>query len=252
MAIKVSTGLRNDMLGKIALPKAIFNNAISTGTLTYVDGGASSDTITASAGSFITAGFAVGDVIYTYGSTTAANDMSGVVLTGVAAGTLTFATATVNTGEVFAAGTVLIACKGGSLRDVLKDGVLRIYTGSQPSSPDSAASGTLLMTVSNLAGAWVAGAFDNGLIFGTAASGAISKSTGQTWQATAAASGTAGWFRFIGNASDAGLASTSLPRIDGNVGTSGADLQISSTTITSGATYTIDQFTFTYPEFYGA
>lgn len=253
MTIKLSTGLRNALLGTVAEPKAIATNGIMGGTLTYVDGGAGvADSITTSAGSFITEGFAPGDVIYTYGSTTAANDLDGVVLTAVAAQTLTFATATVEPGEVFEDGTVLVCCKGGSLKDVLKDGVLRIYSGSQPADADTAASGTLLLEISESAGAFTAGAFDNGLEFGDAASGAISKASSETWQDTGIAAGTAGWFRFVGNATDNGAASTTLPRIDGSVGTSGADLNMSSTTITVGATYTIDTFTLTLPEYYGA
>lgn len=255
MALKLSTGLRNKMLGQVAQPKAILTNGLGGGTLTYVDGGGSEDTITDSANGFITAGFAPGDVIYCYGSTTAANDtafVNGVVLTAVAAGTITFATGTVNTGEAFAAGTVLVCCKGGSLKDIFKDGVLRIYSGSQPTSPDSAASGTLLLEISEDAGAFAAGAFDNGLEFGDAASGAIAKATGETWQDTGLAAGTAGYFRFVGNAADTGAASTSLPRIDGSVGTSGADLNMSSTGVTAGATYTIDSFQFTLPQYYGA
>ena len=252
MTIKLSTGLRNALLGTVAEPKAIATNGIMSGTLAYVDGGASSDTITTTAGSFITEGFAPGDVIYTYGSTDSDNDLDGVTLTAVAAQTLTFATDTVGSDENFDAGTVLICCKGGSLKDVLKDGVLRIYSGSQPADADTAASGTLLLEISSSAGAFTAGAFDNGLEFGDAASGAISKASSETWQDLGIAAGTAGWFRFVGNATDNGAASTTLPRIDGSVGTSGADLNMSSTTITVGATYTIDTFTLTLPEYYGA
>jgi hypothetical protein len=252
MALRLSTGLRNSMLGLQALPKAIATNGIMAGTLTYVDGGAGSDTITTSAGSFITQGFAPGDKIYTYGSTTAANDLVGVVLTAVAAQTLTFATASITTGEVFAAGTVLICCKGGALKDVFQDGVLKIYSGSQPASPDNAPSGTLLLQITVASGVFVAGAFDNGLEFGAAAAGAIAKAAGETWSGVATVSGTAGWFRFCGNATDAGAVSTALPRIDGSVGVSGADLNMASTAIVSGSTYSIDTFRLTLPEYYGA
>ena len=252
MAIKLSTGLRNKLLGLQATPKAVASEVILTSNMAYVDGGAGSDTITTDVGSFITAGFAPGDKIYTYGSTTAGNDLSGVTLTGVTATTLTFATGTVAAAEGFAATTIVMSCKGGSLKDVFQDGELRIYSGSQPSSPDAAVSGTLLLEISESAAAWAAGAFANGLEFGDAASGAISKAAAEIWQDAGIAAGTAGWFRFIANPADAGAASTTLPRIDGSVGTSGADLNMSSTTITVGATYTIDTFTLTLPEYYGA
>jgi hypothetical protein len=252
MALKLSTGLRDKMLGMVGIPKAVYSEGISTGDLAYVDGGASSDTITDSTSGFITAGFSPGDLIYTYGSTTAGNNMVGVELTAVAAGTLTFATGTVAAAEGFAATTYIVCCKGGSLKDVFKDGVLKIYSGSQVTNADTAISGTLLVTVTLSSGTFVAGAFDNGLEFGAASSGAIAKAAAATWSGAAVASGTAGWFRLYANATDAGGASTSLPRIDGSIGTSGADLNMSSTSITSGQTYTIDTFTLTLPSYYGA
>jgi hypothetical protein len=255
MALKLSTGLRDKMLGLVASPKAQIANGTYSSTLTLVDGGGGSDTITDSGSNFITAGFAPGDVVYLYGATTAGNDTNfanGVTLTAVATGTLTFATGTVDTGEAFAATTRLICCKGGSIKDVFKDGVLRIYSGSQPANPDTAVSGTLLLEISESAGAFVAGAFDNGLEFGTAASGVIAKAAAETWQDAGLAAGTAGYFRLVANATDNGAASTTLPRIDGSVGTSGADLNMSSTSISVGSTYTIDTFQLTLPEYYGA
>ncbi len=67
-------------------------------TLAIVDGGGGSDTITDSGSGFVTAGFEVGDLIVVSGATVAADNFT-VELTGVAAGTLTFATGTVDTGE---------------------------------------------------------------------------------------------------------------------------------------------------------
>ena len=251
MALKLSTDLRNKMLGMVGIVKAIASEAITSGAMAFVDGGLGEDTITDSGNGFVTAGFSPGDLIYIRGATTSGNNLSGVELTAVAAGTLTVATGTV-AAEDFPATAHIVACKGGSLKDVFKDGILKIYSGSQPTNADTAASGTLLVSVTLSSGAHVAGAFGNGLEFGAAASGAISKASGATWSGAAVASGTAGWFRLYANATDAGGASTSLPRIDGSVGTSGADLNMSSTTITSGQTYTIDTFTITLPSYYGA
>jgi hypothetical protein len=238
------------MLGLQAAVAASFQG--NTGA--FVDGGAGADTITDSGTGFITAGFAPGQVLFCKGATTAANDtaVTSAVIQGVTAGTITLLTGIVDTAEAFVAATIITASEGGALRDILRDGVLRIYSGSQPSSPDAAVSGTLLLEISESAGAFAHGAFDNGLEFGDAASGSISKASGETWQDTGIAAGTAGWFRFVGNPTDDGSASTTLPRIDGSVGTSGADLNMSSTSITVGATYTIDTFTLTLPEYYGA
>lgn len=250
MALKLSTGLRNKMLGLQATVRASFQGA----TGAFVDGGAGADTITDSGSGFVTAGFAPNQILFCKGATTGANDVAvtGAVIQAVAAGTITLLTGIVNTAEAFAAKTVIAAAEGGALRDIFRDGVLKIYSGSQPSSPDDAVSGTLLLTVTVSAGAWSAGAFTNGLEFGTAASGAIAKSASETWQGVGVAAGTAGYFRFIANPTDAGASSTTLPRIDGSVGTSGADLNMSTTTITVGATYTIDTFSLTLPEYYGA
>lgn len=76
--------------------KRTLASAMGTGAL--VDGGGSSDTITRSGGSFVTDGWIAGKRMIVAGSTTLANDFA-AILTAVAAGTLTFATATVNTAE---------------------------------------------------------------------------------------------------------------------------------------------------------
>jgi len=249
MSLRLSTGIRDLMLGK----QGQVVGALAGITLALTDEGASPDTITDSGNGFITQGFQVGSILYLNGCTTAANDsqITGVAVLTVAAGVITIPSGSVSTAETFLAGTVLAHAQGGSLRDIFKDGVLRIYSGSQPTNPDAATSGTLLLEISVDAGAFVHGAAANGLEFGAAASGAISKNS-DTWQDTGIASGTAGWFRFCGNPVDNGASSTTLPRIDGTVGTSGADLNMTNTSITVGATYTIDTFTLTLPLQYGA
>lgn len=92
-------------------------------------------------------------------------------------------------------------------------------------------------------------AITNGLAFGLSAAGVLSKHTGQTWQFTAVASGTAGWFRWMGDDTDAGGISTTLPRIDGRITTDGGggEMILSSLTITSGATTTIDAMSLSWP-----
>ena len=250
--LKVSTGLRDKMLGL----KATVKGAVIGAGLTFVDGGAGlADSITDSGNNFVDEGFAPGDVLFVRGCTTGANDsaLTGVVITSVAAGTLTLPTASVNTGEGGAAGTVVAVAKGGSLKDVMKDGKLLIYSGSQPSSPDDAATGTLLITITVDGGTFVHGAFGYGLEFeDDPTDGEIEKASAETWKGTAVASGTAGWFRFVANPTDALGASTTLPRIDGSIGISGADLNLPNTSIVVGRSYVIASYMFTYPEYYGA
>ena len=251
MTIKFSTGLRDKLNGM----KGEVKGAIIGAGLALVDGSGGADSITDSGNGFVSAGFAPGDKLFIQGTTTAANvtGCKGKTILSVAVGTITIATASVDTPEAFPAGGMVAVAKGGSLKDVLKDGKLQIYSGAQPANPDSAASGTLLLEITVSSGAWVAAAFGNGLEFeDDPTDGEIEKSASETWSGAAIASGTAGWFRFVGNATDAGGASTTLPRIDGSIGVSGADMNISSTTITSGRTYTIDNFVLTLPEYYGA
>ncbi len=240
MTLRLSTAMRNKMLGD-GNPVV---KMIAANTIAFVDGGTGEDTITDSGNGFVTAGFVVGDTIYIEGTTN--NDTTtGFDLTGVEAGTLTVATGTLtaeSAGTVFA----IAAAKGQGLRDTLQNGILKIYSGGQPTTPDSAVSGTLLGSITIASGTFVPGSEANGLELGTASSGEIEKDS-SVWSGLGVADGTAGWFRFYANATDSGGASTSLPRIDGSVGTSGADLNMSSTSIVTDATYTVDTFKFTMP-----
>lgn len=245
MTLRVSTAVRNQMLG---LTNPVVN-LIASNDIALVDGAGSDDTITQVAAEFVTAGFKIGDKLYMAG--TAANDAVSPTLTGVAAGTLSFATASLVSSEGAANVIALASGKGGSLADILQNGYMMIYSGSQPATADTAYAGTELIKITVSSGAFVAGTETNGLEFTTSADGEIEKSA-EVWSGVGLTAGTAGWFRFYANATDAGGLSTALPRIDGSVGTSGADLNMSSTTIALGATYTIDSFKFTMPYQYGA
>ncbi len=125
------------------------------------------------------------------------------------------------------------------------NGIIEIRTGTQPATADAPATGTLLGTVTLASGAFTPGVATNGLTFAAAASGAVSKSG--VWSFVGIAAGTAGWFRLKGNALDNDLTSTTLPRLDGSIATSGADLNLSNIAIAVSAPSTIDAFTFTIP-----
>lgn len=79
------------------------------------------------------------------------------------------------------------------------------------------------------------------------ADGVLTKET-TAWQMTAVASGTVGYARWEFDGADNQSSSTTYRRMDLTVGTSGADLNVGTTTITSGQTYTIDTGTYTVPE----
>lgn len=128
---------------------------------------------------------------------------------------------------------------GNPIQDLLASGIIKIYSGTAPSTADAAVTGTLLVAIDN------GGAAVN---FAEPSSNAIAIAGGETWSVAAVATGTASYFRYVIKASDDGLLSTTQVRIQGTVGTSGADMIIGNTAIVSGATQTIDTFTLTAPE----
>lgn len=250
MAFKISTGLANAIMSNRASGVAVLQGA----TGAFVDGGAGADTITDSGNGFLTAGFQPGMRLFCKGATTAANDtaVSAARIVSVTAGTITLETGIVNTAETFAATCTLIGMKGGSWADVLMNGTLHLYSGSQPSDADAAETGTKLMEITAASGAFVSGAGDNGLQFElTASDGELEKLSSQVWSgvglAAAGASGTtAGWWRFYANTVVTG-SSTSAIRMDGSCSTTSYQMRMSSTTIVTGATVTVDTFKLIQP-----
>ena len=131
--------------------------------------------------------------------------------------------------------------------ECFNDGVIYIYSGPQPVNADAAVQGTKLGVVTVGSGAFVFGAPTNGLGWATSAGGVITKDTDVWSMVGLSPGGTAGWFRLMGNATDDLASSTTLARLDGSVAQSGGDLNLSSTLIVTGATTTIDVFSFTLP-----
>lgn len=124
----------------------------------------------------------------------------------------------------------------GGIKETLDDSEFRIYTGIEPeSADDSIGSATLLTTIKNGA---------SGITFSTATPGVLTKPVAETWQGTNAASGTATWYRLV-KADDTGAASTSAVRMQGTVGVIGADLNLASTALVSGAPQAIDNYVVT-------
>lgn len=130
----------------------------------------------------------------------------------------------------------------GSLRDTMDLGFINIYAGTVPADADAALGGaTLLCTISN-------NSTGTGLTLesAVAAAGVAEKTIAEVWSGVNAATGTASFFRYVAPADD-GTLSTSQPRIQGSVGVSGAELNLSSTSLTSAATQTIDFFNLALP-----
>ncbi len=87
----------------------------------------------------------------------------------------------------------------------------------------------------------------NGLNWDMASAGVISKVASETWSGNAVATGTASFFRIRGNGDTGTGASTTAIRIDGSIGTSGADMNVGSLAVTAGAPFIIPTATLTLP-----
>lgn len=123
----------------------------------------------------------------------------------------------------------------------LNGGVVRYYSGIVPVTADAALAGnTLLNIISN-------NATGAGINFATLPiGGVVSKNSAEIWRGQNVANGDATFFRFSG-LTDAGLLSTTERRLQGTIGTVGADLNLSSVTMVSGNFRTIDSFNVALP-----
>lgn len=112
-----------------------------------------------------------------------------------------------------------------SFASLFHNGCIEIRSGPQPASADMPATGTLLARITRDGVPWTAGSPSGGLQF-VRDGRYVRKEPSHLWMITGLDTGTAGWFRLIGNAPDSGF-STTLPRIDGTVGLSGGgDVQM--------------------------
>lgn len=128
----------------------------------------------------------------------------------------------------------------GSLKSIFAAGFIKIYSGAAPADADQAITGTLLCTIS-------IGSGGTGINFAVAAvAGVLQKLASETWSGVNAATGTAGYFRHVA-AGDDGTLSTTQARIQGTVGTGGADLNINSVNLVAAATQPIDFYSVALP-----
>lgn len=126
------------------------------------------------------------------------------------------------------------------LANILAGGLIKIYSGAVPADADAAVTGTLLCTISlNSTG--------TGINFDAAAVGSVlSKDPSEIWSGVNAATGAASYYRHVA-AGDTGVLSTTQARIQGAIGVAGAEMNLSSTSLTSGATQTIDFYSVALP-----
>jgi hypothetical protein len=102
--------------------------------------------------------------------------------------------------------------------------LLRIYDGSRPATGGTATTLLAELTCNST--------------FAAAASGGVLTLNAITSDSSANATGTASWFRIVQSGGSTHV-------LDGNVGTSGSDLNLNTVSIVSGATVSISSFTIT-------
>jgi hypothetical protein len=126
-----------------------------------------------------------------------------------------------------------VAARNGQLDNLtarLNNGYLRIYSGTKPASADTALSGNTLLAE---------------LRFGATAFGAASSGTATanaiTQDASADATGTATFARLLSSDGTTAV-------IDITVGTSGAELNLSTTSIAAGVIVQVTSMTITQPD----
>lgn len=229
MARKFSTALRQQILGA----------NVTTGALTTISSTETGKKILDSANGL--AIFQPGDVISVPTALIAGG--YGTVVTVQTDGSYLTVSETPLTQGAGASYTVSLVNRR-SFRDIFKNGILEIYSGSQPADADAVETGTKLMRISVSSGAVTPGVATNGLNFDAPSAGVLSKATGEVWSGVGLADGTAGWFRLYTNLYHTG-SGTSKIRFDGSISTQGAQMNMASVAIVTGRTTTLDSFAIT-------
>jgi hypothetical protein len=116
-------------------------------------------------------------------------------------------------------------------------GTIKVYTGSQPTDANTAVGAQVLLGTFT----FNATAFGTPSPSGSAPSRVSSAAAGSISDISAVASGTAAWFRAI-------KSDGTTVVYDGSVGTTGCDLNLTDTSITSGEAMSISSFALSAPE----
>ena len=116
-------------------------------------------------------------------------------------------------------------------------GKIRVYTGTQPADANTALSGQTLLGEFTMPST----AFGASVASGTAPNRSAVATAGTISDITAVATGTATWFRLLKSDGTTVL-------MDGTVGVSGADLNLTDITITTGETMRVASYKVAMPE----
>jgi len=127
---------------------------------------------------------------------------------------------------------------------MMNGGVIRVYGGSRPASPDNAPGTTELAQITTEGKTFVPGndVVEAGLLLMHASPGMLINVG--IWTLKASMPGIATWWRWCWSDPDPLAESTYYPRVDGLVG---SELILVDTTLFTGLEVTIEQFLFTLP-----
>jgi len=238
MALRLSTGLRNALAEKKAEAEVI----IAAATISFTEGdGPNGGDLVNDSGSGLS-----GDpkkMLTIFGSTS--NNGTFEIISVESDGSAIEVASGDLTAEIAGDDVILVQSDGGSFSDLFRNGVMRIYPGTQPADADTTEGVTALVEISLASGTFVVGG-ENGINFGAAVAGVLGKDALETWSGVATGTNTAGWFRFYDKTRTVG-ASTVAIRFDGAIAQSSAQLNMSNTSIVTDGTTTIDSVALTVP-----
>jgi len=123
--------------------------------------------------------------------------------------------------------TTAVNAQADALSDLLDNGYLRIYDGTQPANANTAITTQVLLAELRF-----------NATASPAASGGVLTMNSITQDSSANNTGTATWFRAL-------KSDGSTAVFDGSVGTASCDLNLGSTSITSGASVAVTSMTYT-------
>ena len=129
-----------------------------------------------------------------------------------------------------------------SLKSLLDNGFVRIYSGAVPPSADAALGSAVLMNEISAGGTGTPVTWE-----ATAPGGVMSKAVSENWTGNIIAGGTPTFFRYV-LSGDAGDASTSAVRIQGTAGALGSDMFISELPMVTSAPQSFSLFQIAIPE----
>ncbi len=145
----------------------------------------------------------------------------------------------------------MLSATGNSFPNVMTAFTLKIYSGAEPSSADGAIATTniLLCEVFNGNDGLTRLTFNDEPVIITASTPTtvnLSKNVAETWEGTVSTNGTSSFFRLELAADDQSQSQTHQ-RVQGSIGLAGADVNLATLVMTSGASQLINYFTVSFP-----